>query len=216
MTILYLRKKISYMDQYYLYFKALHIIFIVTWFAGLFYIVRLFIYHTEAEQKAEPGKSILQQQYKIMEKRLWYGITWPSMILTLIFGGCLLWVNPSFLSQAYFILKLCFVGVLILYHFQCHVYFRQLQQDVVRSSSLKLRIWNEVATVLLFAIVFLIVLKSNTGLVWGMLGLIIFAATLMLAIRIYKKSREKHDVLPDKTNTPVSDNPEPLREDKEE
>jgi len=190
------------MDKYYGYFKALHIIFIVTWFAGLFYIVRLFIYHTEAEKKEEPEKSILQNQYKIMEKRLWYGITWPSMFLTLVFGGCLLWVVPSYLSQGYFILKLCFVGGLILYHFQCHVYFKQLQNDVVKSTSLKLRIWNEVATLFLVSIVFLIVLKSNTGFIWGMLGLIIFAATLMLAIRLYKKSREKKEEKEDKHLSP--------------
>jgi putative membrane protein len=179
--------------EYLLYIKSLHIIFIVTWFAGLLYIVRLFIYHTEAEAKPEPEKSILQKQYKIMSKRLWYGITWPSMILTLIFGGSLLWLQPYFLSQGYFILKLCFVAGLILYHIQCNVIFKQLQRDEVRYSSLKLRIWNEVATVLLFAIVFLIVLKTNTGWVWGMLGLVIFSATLMLAIRIYKKGREKKE-----------------------
>ena len=69
------------------YLKALHIIFVVTWFAGLFYIVRLFIYHSEAESKPEPERSILQKQYKLMEKRLWYGITWPSMILTITFGS---------------------------------------------------------------------------------------------------------------------------------
>ncbi|MCE3279816.1 MAG: protoporphyrinogen oxidase [Bacteroidetes bacterium] len=181
------------MAEYYGYFKALHIIFIVTWFAGLFYIVRLFIYHTEAEQKTEPEKSILQNQFKLMEKRLWYGITWPSMFLTLVFGGSLLWVNPIFLTQAYFILKLAFVGGLILYHFQCHVFFKQLQNDEVKSSSLKLRIWNEIATIFLVAIVFLIVLKSNTGFIWGMLGLVVFAVTLMLAIKLYKKSRLKKE-----------------------
>jgi putative membrane protein len=179
--------------EYLLYIKSLHIIFIVTWFAGLFYIVRLFIYHTEAEVKPEPEKSILQKQYKIMSKRLWYGITWPSMILTILFGGSLLWLQPYFLTQGYFILKLCFVGALILYQMQCHVIFKQLQRGEVKHSSLKLRIWNEVATVLLFAIVFLIVLKTNTGWVWGMLGLVIFSATLMLAIKIYKKSREKKE-----------------------
>jgi putative membrane protein len=179
--------------DYYLYLKSLHIIFIVTWFAGLFYIVRLFIYHTEADSKPEPEKSILQKQYKIMSKRLWYGITWPSMILTLIFGGSLVYLQPFFLSQGYFILKLCFVAGLILYHMQCHVIFKQLQRDEVKRTSLKLRIWNEVATVLLFAIVFLIVLKTNTGWIWGMLGLIIFSATLMLAIKLYKKSREKRE-----------------------
>ena len=181
------------MESLFLYLKSLHIIFVVTWFAGLFYIVRLFIYHTEANSKSETEKSILQNQYKIMEKRLWYGITWPSMILTLTLGGWMLWENSSFLLQAYFILKLCFVGALVLYHIQCHVMFKQLQNDRVKYSSFKLRMWNEVATVLLVAIVFLIVLKSNTGFIWGMLGLVVFSATLMLAIKIYKKGREKKE-----------------------
>ena len=185
------------MEKYWGYALALHIIFIVTWFAGLFYIVRLFIYHTEAEQKVEPEKSILQNQYKLMERRLWNGITWPSMILTLILGPCVVFMHTfpweTYLFQAYFILKLCFVAALVLYHLQCHVMFKQLQNNIVKHSSFKLRLWNEVATVLLFAIVFLIVLKSNTGFVWGMLGLIIFSATLMLAIQIYKKSRDKND-----------------------
>ncbi len=177
----------------FLYVKALHIIFIVTWFAGLFYIIRLFIYHTEAEQKEEPAKTILQNQYKIMEKRLWYGITWPSMILTLIFGTWMVWEVPSFLSQAYFILKLCFVLALIIYHFQSHIIFKQLQNDVFKFSSFKLRIWNEVATVFLVAIVFLIVLKSNTGFVWGMLGLLAFTLTLLIAIKIYRIIRENKE-----------------------
>jgi putative membrane protein len=176
-----------------LYLKALHIIFVVTWFAGLFYIVRLFVYHTEAELKSEPEKRILQNQYKIMEKRLWYGITWPSMIITLILGGWMLWENSSFLLQAYFILKLCFVGALILYHIQCHVMFKRLQNNIIKQSSTKLRLWNEVPTVLLVAIVFLIVLKSNTGFIWGMLGLVIFSVTLMLAVKIYKRGREKKE-----------------------
>lgn len=103
----------------------------------------------------------------------------------------MIWEVPAFLTQAYFILKLCFVGGLIIYHFQSHVMFKQLQQDIVKHSSTKLRIWNEVATIFLVAIVFLIVLKSNTGFVWGMLGLIIFTATLLVAIKLYKKSREK-------------------------
>ena len=71
----------------YLYIKALHIIFIVTWFSGLFYIVRLFIYNTEAKEKTEPEKSILQKQFSTMINRLWLGITWPSAVLTFIFGG---------------------------------------------------------------------------------------------------------------------------------
>jgi protoporphyrinogen IX oxidase len=98
------------------------------------------------------------------------------------------------LQNAYFILKLCFVGGLILYHFQCHVIYKQLKNDVIKYTSFKLRLWNEVATIFLVAIVFLIILRSNTGFIWGMLGLIIFSATLMLAIQIYKKSREKKNI----------------------
>lgn len=175
----------------YLYVKALHIIFVVTWFAGLFYIVRLFIYHTEAEKCAEPEKSILQKQYKLMEKRLWYGITWPSMILTILFGTWMVILNPYWLSNAFFILKLAFVTGLILYHMHSHTIFKRLQRDEVKNTSMGLRIWNEVATVFLVAIVFLIVLKSNTGFIYGMLGLVLFSAALVLAIKLYKRSREK-------------------------
>lgn len=186
------------MNNWFGYILALHIIFIVTWFAGLFYIVRLFIYHAEAEQKEEPEKSILQNQYKIMEKRLWYGITWPSMVLTIILGPTVVFLHPlpfeTYLFQAYFILKLCFVAGLVLYHLQCHVIFKQMQNNVFKYSSLKLRIWNEVATIFLVAIVFLIVLKSNTGLVWGMLILIILAIALYIGIKLYKKSREQKEI----------------------
>ena len=80
-----------------------------------------------------------------------------------------------------------------MYHVECHVIFKHLQKDIVKSTSFKLRMWNELATLFLVAIVFLIVLKSNTGFIWGMLGLIIFAVTLMLAIKIYKKSRDKKE-----------------------
>ena len=172
-----------------LYVLALHIIFVVTWFAGLFYIVRLFVYHAEAEKKSEPEKSILQNQYKIMEKRLWYGIAWPSMVLTYVFGTWMLLLNLNYLKEAFFILKLCFVFGLTLYHLQCHVMFSQFQKGIVKYSSFKLRLWNEVATVFLVAIVFLIVLKQNTSWVWGMLGLVIFTAALYAGIFIYRKNR---------------------------
>ena len=175
----------------YLYIKALHVIFVVCWFAGLFYMVRLFIYTKEAYEKEEPAKSILTTQLILMQRKLWFIITWPSAIGTFVFGTWMIALNPAILMFPWMWLKLIFVGLLALYHLQCHVMFKQLQNNIVKHSSFKLRLWNEVATVLLFAIVFLIVLKSNAGFVWGMLGLIIFSATLMLAIQIYKKSRDK-------------------------
>lgn len=173
-----------------LYLLALHIIFVVTWFAGLFYIVRLFIYHTEAQQKEEPEKTILSKQFKIMEKRLWYGITWPSAMATFILGPWLFLVYfPNYLFQGFFILKLCFVFLLALYHLQCHYIYRQLRKDIFRYSSFKLRIFNEAASILLVAIVFLIKVR-NSNTLWFALGIVIFAATLFIGIQLYKKNRE--------------------------
>ena len=176
-----------------LYIKALHIIFVVTWFAGLFYIVRLFIYFAEAEDEDEGVKAILQKQYKLMSKRLWYGITWPSAILTLFFASWLLYTTPGFLTQRWMLIKLAFVAALYIYHFMCHKIFVQQQNGIVKYSSFKLRIWNEVATILLFAIVFLVILKTTISWVWGVVGIVLFGVTLMLAINAYKKIRAKKE-----------------------
>lgn len=173
----------------FLYVKALHIIFVVTWFAGLFYIVRLFIYFAEAAEKPEPERSILQGQFRIMQKRLWYGITWPSAVLTLIFGISM-WHLYGGGFPDWLVWKLAFVVCLYVYHFLCHSIFNQQQNGIIRYSSTQLRIWNEVATVFLIAIVFLVVLKSALSMVWGIVGLLLFSAMLMLAIRIYKRTRE--------------------------
>lgn len=175
------------------YVLALHIIFVVTWFAGLFYIVRLFVYHAEAEKKSLSEKDILQRQYKLMEKRLWYGIAWPSMIGTYIFGFWMALSNFSlYFSSPWFILKLAFVFGLTLYHIQCHVMFAQFQKDVIKYSSFKLRLWNEVATIFLVAIIFIVVLKDSLDFIWGLVGLLLFIAMIYLSIMLYKKSREKN------------------------
>ncbi len=171
-----------------LYLKALHIIFVVTWFAGLFYIVRLFIYFTEANAEQEPKRGILQAQFSIMMKRLWYGITWPSAVLTAVFG---FWVlhTMNIWSMPYIHLKLGFVFFLYLYHFSCQFIYNKLQSGEVSYTSTQLRIWNEVATLFLVAIVFIIVLKDLTNWIYGLVGLVLFTVVLMLAIRIYKKLR---------------------------
>jgi protoporphyrinogen IX oxidase len=170
------------------YVKALHIIFVVTWFAGLFYIVRLFIYYAEAAEKPEPERSILQNQFRIMQKRLWYGITWPSAVLTLILGLTMLHLYGGIPS--WLVWKLVFVAGLYVYHFLCHRIFKQQMQGIIKYNSTQLRIWNEVATLFLISIVFLVVLKSSLSMLWGILGLLVFTAMLMLAIRIYKRVRE--------------------------
>ncbi|SNT16375.1 putative membrane protein [Ekhidna lutea] len=175
----------------YLYLKALHIIFVITWFAGLFYIVRLFIYHTEAIEKPEPDRSILSTQLALMSKKLWYIITWPSAVITIALGTSLLVSQPSWLKMPFMHVKLGFVLLLILYHLGCHGIFRQLQKGKARYSSTQLRIFNEAATIILFAIVFLIVLKNELSWIWGTMGLISFAIVLMVAVKLYKNLRKK-------------------------
>ena len=99
----------------YNYIKSLHIIFIVTWFSGLFYIVRLFVYNAEAEEKQEPEKSILHKQYTVMIKRLWKGITWPSAVLTLVLGPWMVIIMGNIPQWLW--IKLAFVLGLYIYHF---------------------------------------------------------------------------------------------------
>lgn len=175
----------------YLYLKALHIIFIVTWFSGMFYIVRLFIYNTEAGDKAEPDKTILRAQFYIMIRRLWFGITWPSAVLTFILGGWLFYQYHQL--PAWLLIKLCFVLGLYLYHFSLHAIVIQQGRGVFKYSSQQLRIWNELATVFLVAIVMLVVVKQNLSFVWGLTGLILFVVLLMMSIRIYKMVRARRE-----------------------
>jgi len=184
------RSKLTVMDLAYI--KALHIIFVVSWFAGLFYIVRLFIYFAEAEEKEETAKSILQTQYKLMSKRLWYIITWPSAILASFFAFWMLYLEPSYLLMPWMHVKLSFVLALYFYHAGCHKIFIQQQKGIVKYTSFKLRIWNEVATILLFAIVFLVVLKSTISWIWGVVGIILFGVLMMLGIKLYKNIRKKN------------------------
>ncbi len=180
------------MTDYYNYIKALHLIFVITWFAGLFYIPRLFIYHIEASAKPSPDKEILTRQFQLMTKRLWYIITWPSAVLALIFGIWLLVLVPTWLQQPWMHVKFGFVFLLILYHLKSHQIFKQLQRNEVRYTSRFMRIWNEGATLLLFAIVFLVILKSAFNWVFGVVGLIVLGVLLMLGIRLYKRIREKN------------------------
>ena len=170
---------------------ALHIIFIVTWFAGLFYIVRLFVYQSEAQSKSEVELSILIPQYQLMAKRLWYGITWPSFVLTAIFGPALLYLQPGYLSLTFMHIKLTFVAGLFIYHFICHSYFRQLQKGACAKSGNFFRICNEVATLFLVAIVFIIVLKDNLDWIYGTLSFFGLSIVLMIAIKSYKQIRKK-------------------------
>jgi len=179
-----------------MYLKALHIIFVVTWFAGMFYMPRLFIYNTEAEKKPDPAKQILHEQFALMMQRLWYGITIPSALLTLILGPIVMfqegWDKVLFDQPGRWLLvKLIFVIFLYLYFLSLHNIFRQQVKGIFTYTSQQLRIWNEVATLFLVAIVMLAVVKQSMSLVWGLAGLVALIVVLVCAIRIYKLLRPK-------------------------
>ncbi len=172
------------------YIKALHIIFIVSWFAGLFYIVRLFVYQTEALAKEEPERSILSKQLKLMAYNLWNIITFPSAVITLILGSIMIYQYPGMLQLPFMHIKLTFVLCLYVYFFFCWKIYKQLQNGVTKFTSTQLRIFNEIATLILIAVVFIIVLKNQLDWIKGTVGFFLVAFALMIAIKRYKKFRE--------------------------
>ena len=178
--------------ELYNYIKSLHLIFVITWFAGLFYIVRLFVYQIEANDKPSPEKEILQKQYKIMTYRLWYIITWPSAILAVVFAIWLLILMPVWLQMPWMHVKLGFVVLLIAYQIKCHLIYKELQNDVVKYSSNFMRLWNEGATIILFAVVFLVILKNAFNWIYGVIGIGLFSVLIMLGYKFYKRIREKN------------------------
>ncbi len=179
------------MGELYNYIKALHLVFVITWFAGLFYMPRLFIYHIEAAEKPSPDREILGRQLKIMSRRLWNIITWPSLFLATGTAIWMLILSPSWLQQPWMHMKLAMVALLFVYHWKTHLIYRELQRDIIRYSSRFMRLWNEGATMLLFAIVFLAILKNTFNWLYGLAGLFVLALLIMLGIRVYKTYREK-------------------------
>ena len=174
-----------------LYLKAVHIIFIVTWFAGLFYMPRLFVYILESLEKPEPERSILGKQLTTMASRLWYGITWPSAIITMGMGLALLIDQPEWLRHGFMHVKLTLVFLLYCYHFSLQFLFNQLRRGITRYSSRQMRLWNEVATLFLISIVFVIVLKNALSVLWGLAGLLAVTALILAGMAVYKKYRNK-------------------------
>jgi len=179
----------------YYWFKAFHIIGVVVWFAGLFYLVRLFIYHVEAEAEPEPAQSILKAQYDLMERRLYGIITTPGMVVTVAMAVGLLVQMPEYLKDGWMHIKLGLVGLLLAYHFYCGRLMGQLQRGECRWSSQQLRALNEAPTLLLVVIVMLVIFKNNfpTGATtWLIVGLVVFmAATIQLYARKRRLDREK-------------------------
>lgn len=169
------------------YIKALHIIFVVTWFSGMFYLCRLFIYQREAVDKPEEEKNILLTQFAIMTSRLLYAITLPSALITLGFGISLLFYYTQIPSWLW--LKIFFVLLLFLYHISLHVIYITHSKKCFPYTSQQLRVWNEVPTILLISIVMLVVVREKMSIVYGLFGIIGISATIAIFINLYKKRR---------------------------
>ena len=180
------------MFAYYNTIKALHLIFVVTWFAGLFYIPRLFIYQLEAHLEAEESKRHTLPLLKLMTKRLWSIITAPSAVLATGFAVWLLVLNPALLGQGWMHAKLGFVVLLWAYHLKCRGIMKQLQADQLVYTPQWMRLWNEGATVLLFAIVFAVILRNAFDALYALAGLIVLVVFLMWGIKAYKNYRARH------------------------
>jgi putative membrane protein len=163
----------------YLWFKTLHIVGVVVWFAGLFYLVRLFIYHVEAEALEDPVRSAFRQQYAVMERRLANIITTPGMVVAVAMAVGLLLVQPIWLKQGWMHAKLTFVAALLAYHWFCYRLMGQLQSGTCAWSGRQLRALNELPTLLLVLVVMLVVFKNQfpTGAAsWFLVGLVVAMA----------------------------------------
>lgn len=179
----------------YLWFKSFHIIGVVVWFAGLFYLVRLFIYHVEADAQPEPAKSILKNQYALMEKRLYGIITTPGMIVTVAMAIGILTQAPDMLRDTWLHVKMAFVLLLVGYHFYCQRLMKQLAEGTCRWSNQHLRALNEFPTLLLVTIVLLVIFKNNfptNATSYLMVGLVlVMAASIQLYARKRRLDRER-------------------------
>lgn len=176
----------------YYWFKAFHLIGVVVWFAGLFYLVRLFVYHAEAEQEPEPARSILKKQYELMEKRLYSIITTPGMLLTVAMAIGLISTEPEILKSGWLHAKLALVLLLIGYHHYCKRIMKKLANNECKWTGQQFRTLNEAPTIMLVLIVLLAVFKNNLPLdltTWLVVALVV---TMVASIQLYAKKRRQN------------------------
>ena len=186
---------LSLSPEAYLWFKALHIIGVVVWFSGLFYLVRLFIYHVETEELESEIRQPFKEQYSLMEKRLANIITTPGLILTFSMAAGLLYMQPEYLSQPWMKFKLGFVFLIFIYHLFCYRIMNQLQNNIVNYSGKQLRALNELPTLFLVIVVMLVVFKNQfptNAATWFIVGLVVFMAA---SIQFYARWRRKKKVI---------------------
>ena len=176
-----------------LYLKSLHIIGFVSWFAGLFYLVRMFVYYTEAEKKPEHLREAFKQEYIQMQKRAYKIICNPAMMITWTFGILMLINSPYFLQQGWLHVKLVLLVLLTGYHIFCKKTIERLEkgEKYMVFNSFQYRLLNELPTLFLVSIVLLAVVKNLINFAFLFLGVIAFGFLLFVAARAYRKHREK-------------------------
>jgi len=143
----------SALSSYYLVFVAIHIAFMVTWFAGLFYLPRLFIYHAEASDPTS------RERFSTMERKL-FAIMTIGAILTAIFGLILVGINDAVLGYRWFQGKLVLLAALFAYHYRCYLWILRLRNAQIAADTKWLRWFNEIPVFFLFAIILLAVTKA--------------------------------------------------------
>lgn len=173
----------------YFWFKAFHIVGIVCWFAGMFYLPRLFVYHAEAYEQPEPARSILTNQYQVMEKRLYSIIMTPAMLLTIAMAIGLVTTEPDVMKQPWMHIKLGFVLLLVGYHHYCKRIMKKLAANECKMTGQQFRWFNEIPTVFFVIVVMLAVFKNSLPMdltTWLIAAMVIGMAA---AIQLYARKR---------------------------
>ena len=175
--------------------KAVHIIFMVSYFAGIFYLVRIFVYYKDTDAFDEMKQKILREQYVFMARRLWNIITVPAGIIMLLSGLTMIFLNFGLMKTPWFHLKLTFLIGLAIYHYWCWkkvLQIKNLSGNILPIENIKLRQANEIATFILFLVVFTVILKSWVLEYWWQLitGFIVLVVAIMLTVKLVNKARK--------------------------
>lgn len=181
------------MIEYIPLFKALHFVGLVGWFGGLFYLVRIFVYHVEAMDKVEPERSILTRQYNIMEWRVYKIICVSGLLLTWIFGTLIIFAYgwEWFKINTWLHFKIGLVILLSGYQHYCKSIIKKLEKGIPVMTSFRFRLFNEVPSILLLAIVLLAVFRNTLDFGKAMLGIVTFALAIYLITRAYRSMRDQ-------------------------
>ena len=180
------------MFEYYFFFKAFHIVGFVAWFAGLFYLVRMFVYHAEVADKPKELQEDWKKQFTLMQWRVYKVICNPAMMITWTFGLLMLFTNPALLEQSWLHVKLFLLVLLTGYHLYCKGIIKKQENGTSKYTSFQFRLLNELPTLFLVAIVLLAVIRDLLSFLNLFLGIIAFGVTLFFAAKAYRRAREKN------------------------